>query len=109
MGAWIRAEIAAFWMMPRALSATPFSSRLFALVNSCLIQYCLHTSPKSPPKNSLPLSDLTISTFDGTSARTSAKNFLNASAKHRTYARDTHEYRVKTTLTIITYILPSNE
>ena len=31
----MRAASAAFWMIPRALSATPFSSGLFAFVNSC--------------------------------------------------------------------------
>ena len=49
-GAWIRAASAAFWMMPRALSATPFSSGLFALVNSRFMQNCSHTSPNSPTK-----------------------------------------------------------
>ena len=38
----------------------------FALENSCLMQYYLHTSSKSPPNNYLPLSDLTPSTSDGT-------------------------------------------
>ena len=81
MGAWMRAARAAFWVMPRALSATPFSSGLFALANSCLMQYCVHTSPRSLPNNSPPLSDITLSTSDGTPlARTSAINFLKASA-----------------------------
>ena len=80
----MHAASAAFWMMPRmmpsALSTTPFYLLLLAFVDSCLMQNCLHTSPNSPPKNYLPLSDLTISTFEGTpSAHTPAKNFLNAS------------------------------
>ena len=80
-GAWMRVARAAFWMIPRALSSTSFSSRLFALVKSCLMHYCLRTYPTSPPNSSLPLSVLTISTSDGTpSARTSTKNFRNALA-----------------------------
>ena len=79
MGAWMHAAIPAFWMIPSALSTTPSCLGLSALVNSCLMRCCLHTSLNSPPKSYPPSSDLTISTFEGTqSARASAKNFLNA-------------------------------
>ena len=82
IGAWTHAASAAFWMVPinSVLSTTSFCPGLSALVNTCLMQNCLHTSPKSPPKNFPPLSDLAIATFEGTpSAHASAKNFLRTS------------------------------
>ena len=60
MGAWVRAASVAFWMMPRALSATPFSSGLW--VGQLLFDATLppahvpEVSTKDPP-----LSDPTLS------------------------------------------------
>ena len=64
-----------------ARSATPLYLGLSAGVNFCLILHLRHSFPKSPPKNSPPLSDLSAITVDGVpSARTLASNDLNALA-----------------------------
>ena len=75
----MRVAIASFLITPRALSATPFSSGLVALVYSCLMHYFLHTSTKSPAIHSARRSDVAIVTSEDTpSTRTSAQRFVKA-------------------------------
>ena len=77
----MRAASAASLISPNARSATPLYLGLSAGVNSCLIPRLRQSSPKTPPKNSLPLSDQTAMTAEGVpSARTSAGNDSNALA-----------------------------
>ena len=77
----MRAATAASLISPNARSATPLYFGLSAGVNSCFIPRLRQSSPKAPPKNSLPLSDRTAMTADGVpSARTSARNDSNALA-----------------------------
>ena len=91
-GAWMLAARAVSLISANARSATPLYLGLSAGVNSCLMPRLRHSFPKSTPKNSSPLSDLTAARVDELlSARTSARNDSSALAASdflpRKYAR----------------------
>ena len=105
----MRAARASSWISANARSATPLYLGLSAGVNFCLILRLRHSFPKSPPKNSPPLSDLTAITVDGVpSARTLASNDSNAlAASDFLPRRYTRINRVKSSRTKSVYHFPS--